>query len=224
MIMPLSGGLFDCLVVFLAGVVVSFTPCIYPVLPITVAFIAGVNTAGTKLSAFFLSLLYVLGIAVSYSALAVAAALTGKVFGSFQNNFWVALVVANFILLFALSMLDVIHLPMLQVRPGVSRGKGKRSIFVMGIVSGFVISPCTAPLLGTLLVQIAAKQDVFFGIVRIFFFALGLGTSLILAGTFSGFLASLPKSGVWLGIVKKITGVALLALAEYYLLRAGQLM
>ncbi|MBF0569732.1 MAG: sulfite exporter TauE/SafE family protein, partial [Candidatus Omnitrophica bacterium] len=134
--MSLTGGPIDFLTAFFAGVVVSFTPCVYPVVPIVAAAIAGANTSGRAWGGFFLSLLYVLGLALSYSLLAFFAAWTGKFFGAFQNNPWVFLAVGNVILVFALVMLDVIPFPTFSLG-GPVRRKGTLPIFVMGFASGF---------------------------------------------------------------------------------------
>ncbi|MBF0123625.1 MAG: sulfite exporter TauE/SafE family protein, partial [Candidatus Omnitrophica bacterium] len=146
----------------------------------------------------------------------------GKVFGSIQNNPWVMLGVANVILVFALSMLDVFTLPSFGLGQPV-RQKGGWGIFLIGLTSGFMVSPCTAPVLGTLLLHITTRQNILWGVVLLFIFSVGSGTSLVLAGTFSGFLASLPKAGIWMVRIKKATGFILLALAEYYVIKAGQL-
>lgn len=222
--MTLQGGPIDYFAAFGAGVVVSFTPCVYPLLPVTVAVIAGANTHGTRLGGLVLSLIYVLGLAISYSALAAVAVLTGKVFGTLQNNPWLLLGVGNVILLFALVMLDVIPLPAFSLTSTRSgRPRGAWALLLMGIAAGFIVGPCTAPILGSLLVYIASKQNLLFGTSLLFVFAFGVGMSLVLAGTFSGLLSSLPKSGKWMTIIKKITGVALLIAAEIVLLRAGSL-
>ncbi len=221
--MILHGGPIDYLVVLGAGVALSFTPCAYPLLPITVAVVAGVNVQGGRLNGFILSLIYVLGLAVSYSLLAAAAVLTGRVFGSVQNNPWVILFIGNLVLFFALAMLDVIHFPMIGFFGGQAgeRPRGRRALFLMGAASGFVIGPCTAPVLGTLLVYIASKQNLFFGMSLLFVFALGLGTVLVLAGTFGGFLAALPAAGKWMNMVKKIAGFILIIIAELLFLKCG---
>lgn len=220
--MTLTGTPFDYIIAFVAGVAVSFTPCVYPLIPVMAATVAGANTSGRRWGGFFLSLLYVLGVAVSYAILAVAAAMTGKVFGTLQNNPFVFLVVGNVILLFSLIMFDIVPFPTVKLGGRVS-GRGKRAIFSLGFVSGFIVGPCTAPVLGTLLFYIASRQNLFFGVSLLFLFALGCGTSLVLAGTFSGFLASLPRAGAWMGWIKKTAGFVLLVLAEYYLLKAGRL-
>ncbi len=220
--MHLSGTIMDYVVVFLAGVVVSFTPCVYPVLPMTASFIAGMNTKGSALYGLLISLVYVLGMAITYSAFAVLAALSGKIFGQIQNNPVVYIILANIILFFALVMLDVIALPTFGAKAEKKiRPQNLLAVFLFGMSSGLVIGPCTAPLLATLLAYIATKQNVVRGISLVFVFAYGVGASLILVGTFSGILASLPKSGRWLIWIKRFCAIVLLGIAEYFLVKAG---
>jgi cytochrome c-type biogenesis protein len=220
--MQLTGGIVDYVIVFVAGVVVSFTPCLYPVLPITSAIIAGANTSGSRWRGFFLSLLYVLGLAVSYSAFAVIAVLTGKVFGTIQQMPIFSFVVANILLLFALVMFDVIRLPGFVPVHVTGKRRSVLSVFVMGLVSGIVVSPCTAPVFATLLLYAASGKNIIHSISLLFVFAYGAGASLILAGTFSGFLSSLPKSGIWMDRVKKGIGIVLLLLAQWYFIQTGR--
>ena len=221
--MSVNGNVLDLVAVFGAGVLMSFTPCVYPLLPVTAATVAGVNTQGTHVKGFFLSLLYVLGMAVSYSALALVAALTGRVFGTLQNSPWVFLAVGNVFLFFALVFFDVIPVPQWALPGAGQRPRGVKTLFLTGFASGFVIGPCTAPALGALLIYIGSKQNVLWGAVLVWVFALGLGASLILAGTFSGFLAALPRSGAWMEMVKRVAGVIMVVIAEIFLLKAGAL-
>ena len=223
--MGLSGNIFDYFTAFFSGVVVSFTPCVYPLIPVTASFIAGFNTKGTKAMGFIISLIYVLGLAITYSALAVFTALTGKVFGQFQNNPVIFIIVANIFLFFALVMFDVIPFPTLGGYSLNTKIKSKSlwAVLVMGIVAGLIVGPCTAPILGTLLLYVASKQNIFYGASLLFVFAFGVGASLILVGTFSSLLINLPKSGSWLLRVKQFCGLVLLVAAEYFLVKAGQL-
>lgn len=223
--MQLSGNILDYFIVFGSGVLVSFTPCVYPVLPMTASFIGGINTDGSRRFGFLISLLYVLGMSITYAAFGIFAALSGKVFGQVQNHPVVFIIVANMLVFFALVMFDVIHLPVLthgkhhKVRP-----KNLWAVFVFGLSSGLVVGPCTAPVLGTLLAYIASKQNIVNGVLLMFVFSYGVGASLILVGTFSGLLANLPKSGKWLHHIKRFCAVVLLILAQYYLVKAGTLM
>ncbi len=224
--MTLSGNiLWDYLLVFGSGVVVSFSPCVYPVIPLTASFIGGINTRGTKLQGFIISLVYVFGVAVTYCALGAFAALTGKIFGQLQNNAVVFLIVGNILVFFALVMLDIIPLPLAGPNlQGKIKVKNLWTVLLFGIVSGLVIGPCTAPILGTILLFVAAKQNVLYGISLLFVFSYGVGASLILVGTFSGILSSLPKSGPWLLRVKQLCAVVLLVIAEYFFIKSGRLM
>ena len=221
-----SRGIFvSLIIIFLAGVGLSFTPCVYPMIPITVAVIGGQaagdqTMARSPLKAFFLSLIYVLGISIVYSAMGVAAASTGSLFGTALQSPWViGFVVAVFIGL-ALSMFGVYYLRVpsfISDRLGTGTRKGVIGVFVMGLVSGIVASPCIGPALASLLVYIASTGNKFLGFWMLFVFAWGIGVLLIVLGTFSGAIKSLPKSGVWMETVERIFGLLLIGAALYYL-------
>ncbi len=222
--MELTGNIFDYVIAFGAGVLVSFTPCVYPVMPLTASFIAGMNTNGTKWRGFTISLIYVLGMAITYCALAVFAALTGKIFGQIQNNPLVFLIVGNILIFFSLVMFDVISLPSVGSNfQNKIKTKNIWTIILFGMASGLIVGPCTAPILGTLLLYIASHKNIIYGVSLTFVFSYGVGASLILVGTFSGLLASLPKSGKWLVRIKQLCGVILLIATEYFLVKAGSL-
>lgn len=211
--------------VYIGGVLVSFTPCIYPVIPITVAYI-GSQSTGSKIKGFFLSVVYVIGTSITYTILGSIAALSGQLFGSIQTNPWTYLIVANICILMGLSMLGVFTLPLpgFLSRSRSSRKKGYIGSFLLGAASGLILGPCTAPVLGALLGYVATKQNVFFGMSMLFVFAFGMGTILIILGTFTGLLASIPKAGQWMVKIQKAFGWALLALGEYFLIIAGTFM
>ncbi len=210
--------IMDILAVFGAGVIVSFTPCVYPVIPLTVASIAGANVNGSRLRAFFLSLIYVLGLAIVYSIFAVVAALTGSLFGKLQNSPVMFAVMAGIFLLFALVMFDLVHWKGIAFTSSASsRPQNVWSVFLAGAASGMVIGPCTAPVLSSLLLYIGARQNIVLGIFLVFIFSYGVGTSMIIVGTFSGILGSLPKSGVWLVWVKRACGLVFLFASVYFL-------
>jgi cytochrome c-type biogenesis protein len=211
------------LAAYMGGVFVSFTPCMYPVIPITLAFI-GAHGSGSKVKGFVLSIVYVLGMSLTYTALGAVAALTGKLFGQIQTNPWTYFIVANICILMGLSMLEVFTLPMRV--PGFvtkvqSRRKGLLRSFFIGAVSGLVIGPCTAPVFAVLLSYVATSQDIVFGMSLFFIFAFGMGTFLIILGTFAGLLASIPKSGIWMTRINHMSGWILLAIGEYFLIMAG---
>ena len=223
--MNLSGNIFDYVIVFWGGVLVSFSPCVYPVMPITATIIAGLNTQGTKLRGFVLSPIYVLGVAMTYCALGAAAALTGKFFGKIQNTPLTFLMVGNVLIFFSLALFDVIPLPGLGINvQNKIKIKNLWTVILLGSASGLVIGPCTAPILGTLLLYVGSRQNIFYGVSLLFVFSYGVGASLILIGTFSSMLSSLPKSGPWLVWIKRICGIILLGIGEYFLIKAGRLM
>ena len=208
---------------FLGGIATSFTPCVYPIIPITVTFI-GARGAISRGHALVLSLLYALGISVTYTCLGIFAALSGKLFGSITQSPYVYLAVGNIILLFGLNMLDVFNLPLPQFLTQAGGGKARKGFlgtFVIGLTSGLVVGPCTAPVLATVLTYVGTKGDLFLGGAMLFFFAMGMCAIVIIAGTFSGVLSSLPKSGGWMEKVKKGFGWAMIAIGEYFIFRAG---
>ncbi len=223
--MNLTGGWSDYMIAFWGGVLVSFSPCVYPVLPVTAGFVAGFNTRGTQWMGFVISLVYVLGMAMTYCGLAVFAALTGKIFGQFQNNPIVYIVVANILLFFALVMSDLVPLPAFGARVHDKIvHKNLWTVLFFGMASGLVVGPCTAPVLGTLLLYVASQQNIAHGISLMFVFSYGVGASLILVGTFSGLIVLFPRSGKWMVRIKQFCGLLLIIAAEYFLAKAGGLL
>lgn len=211
-----SGSWLALLAAFAGGVLTSLTPCVYPLIPITVS-IFGARKAGSRGEAALLSGLYVLGIAVTYSGLGVGAALTGKAFGSVMQNGWVMGGVSLFLVAMAASMFGAFELALpssLQERLQKVGGAGRAGAFGMGLVAGIIAAPCTGPVLAAALTFIAAKGSVGLGVAIMFPYALGMGLLFFLIGAFS---ISLPKSGAWMELVKSIFGVALLATAGIYL-------
>lgn len=214
-----EGSVLAFAVAFVGGIATSLTPCVYPLIPITVS-VFGARKAGTRREAMALSGLYVLGIAAMYSALGVGAALTGKAFGSVMQNPWVIGFVALVLGAMAASMFGAfeIRLPYSwQGRLNTVGGAGKAGAFAMGLVSGIIAAPCTGPVLGAALTYVAAKGSVGFGFAIMFVYALGMGVLFFAIGAFS---ISLPKSGAWMETVKSLFGVALLAAAGILLVGA----
>ena len=207
---------------FIGGLVVSYTPCIYPMIPITVGAISNANLGGSRLRGFFLSLAYVSGMAVTYAAMGLFAAATGRFFGAVNTNPITFLLVGNLILLLGLGMLDVFTLPTIAPR-FTTKIKGLPGIFLIGMASGLVAGPCTAPVLGVLLAYVASTGSLTLGAALLFVFAFGMGILLIAVGTFSGLLAAMPRSGAWMVTIKKILGFFMIALAEYFFIQAGKM-
>ncbi|MCA1636668.1 MAG: sulfite exporter TauE/SafE family protein [Acidobacteria bacterium] len=214
-----------------AGMLISFTPCVYPVIPIQLGFIGGqaatADARGRRLNwrGFKLSVLFVTGMSLVYAALGAFASLTGTLFGIWAASPWTYVLVGNVILALALSMLDVFPLPTPQLLAGWNperKGSGYFSALLVGAASGLIVGPCTAPALGAALAYVGSQGNVAFGTSVLFAFAFGMGALMILLGTFGGALAALPRSGRWMVRVKQVFGVAMLLAAEYLLIQAGQ--
>lgn len=211
---------------FAAGVATSLTPCIYPMIPITAGVLGGAGAAGrTRRQTILLTVTYVLGLALVYATLGLVAGLTGTLFGAISANRWAYFVIGNLLLLFALAMLDVIPVaaPQKLVSWAARIGAGSYGgAFLMGATSGLVAAPCGAPAFAAVLTFVAATKSGALGFVYLFVFSLGMTALLVLVGLSSGTLARLPRSGRWLSVIKKASGILLLAVAEYYFIQMGK--
>ena len=219
-----KGFLIPLLTSYGGGLLTSLTPCFYPLIPLLVAYVGG-RGESSKGRGFALSSFFVLGLSVTYSALGAIASLTGMMFGQIQSSPWTYLIVGNIILFLGLSMLGLYEFRLPQFLQGKKSGQRKKGFFgafLLGLTSGFIAAPCTAPVLGTLLTYVASRQRVAFGTLLLFVYSLGMGTLLIVLGTFTGFLTALPKSGKWMVVIKKGMGWVMLAMAEYFLIQAGR--
>ena len=212
------GLLFAYLGVFAAGVLTSLTPCVYPMITITVG-IFGAKEASSRWRAFGLAAMYVLGMVVMYSGLGVVFALSGRASGSgflLANPVVVIPIVVLYVVL-AASMFGAFELnlpPSLQARLSGVGGKGTLGAFLMGLVGGLTAAPCTGPMLAGLLAFIATTRSVPLGLTFMSTYAVGMGLLFLLIATFA---LSLPKSGAWMELVKGIGGVALLVVGFYFL-------
>jgi thiol:disulfide interchange protein DsbD len=215
-------GLIVLLAAFVAGVLTSATPCVYPMIPITVSVI-GANSESSKLKNFFLALVYVSGMALVYALLGVISASTGMFFGSISTNPWIFLIIGNLCILFAAWMMGWIAMPNWSMNINIKNQQGKYLlVFVSGIASGLIAAPCTAPVLAVILSYVATTGDAVYGGLVLFIFAFGMGTLLIIIGTFSGIAGSMPKPGVWMDRIKIILSLIILFAGEYFLLKAGE--
>ncbi|MCX7661803.1 MAG: sulfite exporter TauE/SafE family protein [Candidatus Omnitrophica bacterium] len=207
----------DCITAFLGGIVLSFTPCVYPLIPVTVGFIA-TSSGGARLKAFILSLLYVNGLSLGYSILGLLAALTGKIFGFLSLHPFTYILAGTLIVLFGLWVLEIIRFNYsLKLKFTLQRKRPLFASFLLGFTNSFLISPCITPVLGAIMSYISAKQNLFYGAVLLFIFGYGLGFILLLSGTFSSILFYLPKSGKWMVYVKKLLGLLILFSGFYFL-------
>lgn len=216
----LSRGYFWAfLFVFVGGILTSLTPCVYPLIPITVS-VFGAGKGASRSKSFFLSLTYVLGMAVMYSILGVVVASTGALFGTIMINPVAIGIACTILIALGLSMLGAfeIQLPtVLQNRLNTVGGAGFGGSFLMGTVAGVIAAPCTGPALGAVLSYVATTNNVILGFFLMLTYALGMGLLFILIGTFSGLLSSLPTSGNWMYVLENIFGVAIIGMALFFL-------
>jgi cytochrome c-type biogenesis protein len=216
---------------FIAGVLTSLTPCIYPMIPITAAIVGG-QTVGDERAprsrTVILTLTYVAGLAIVYATLGVVAGMTGTIFGTVSTNPWLYFAMANLLVIAALAMLDVIpvRLPSGLVARASSAGTAGRlsGVLVMGAVSGLVAAPCSAPVMAAVLTWVTTTQRAGLGFIYLLSFSLGMCALLVAVGLFSGTLGRLPRAGAWMIWVKRGFALVMLGVAEYYLVTMGQLL
>jgi cytochrome c-type biogenesis protein len=177
-----------------------------------------VNAVGSRLKGIALSLVYVTGIAVTYSILGTIASFTGTIFGRISTNPVTHIVVGSIIILFGLSMLGLfhIHLPH-KIKLNNHKRENYFSALLLGLSSGLIASPCLTPALGSILLYLTTKKNLLYGATLLFSFAYGMGLVLILIGVFSGILVNLPKAGRWMEYVKKIGALVLMIMGAYFI-------
>ena len=229
----LSGSPLHALpLVYLGGVLASLTPCIYPMIPITIAIVGGESVspggaAPSRWRPLSLTLLYVLGLSLVYSILGLVAGLSGTLFGSISSNPWMYFAMANVLIIAALAMLDVlpVRLPASLLARASSVGSAGRAsgAFGMGAMSGLVAAPCSAPVMAAVLTWVTTTKSGPLGFLYLFVFSLGMCTLLVVVGLSSGTVARLPRSGVWMLWVKRFVALVMIGVAEYYLIKMGQL-
>ena len=213
------------LIAFLGGIALAFTPCVYPIIMVTLSVI-GAASGQSKLSGFTRSLSYVLGISITYSILGVTAAATGGIFGGWAQHPVFYLVLAAVFVVLALSMLEVFAIQFtpswvqrLQVK---LRGRGGLiGIMLLGLLSGVVVAPCVAPVVVGVMGYVFQTGDKLVGLLMFFALAWGMGVPLIAVGTFAGIARALPRSGQWMEGVKKFFALCLVGAALYFVSLSG---
>jgi thioredoxin:protein disulfide reductase len=206
------------LLVFIGGLALNLTPCVYPMIPITIAYFGG-QAQGKKGSILIHSVLYTVGMATTYSILGVAAALTGGFLGAALQYPLVLIGIALIMVSLALSMFDVyeLRMPSFLNRLAGSSQKGFGGTFLMGLTVGIVAAPCIGPFVLGLLTYVGNRGSAALGFGLFFVLALGLGMPFLILGLFSGSVRKLPRSGAWMVWVRKIFGFILLAMAVFFL-------
>jgi thiol:disulfide interchange protein DsbD len=211
-----QGWLWAFLVAFGAGFQTSLTPCVYPMIPITLG-IFGARGNVKRSRALALAAAYVGGMGLMYATLGVVFALIGKQFGTQLSNPYIVIPIVVLFVALALSMFGLFELNLpagLQARLNAVGGQGFKGAFAMGIVGGLIAAPCTGPFLLGLLTYVATTHDVVRGGSMLFVYALGMG---VLFFVLAAFAVSLPKSGRWMEWVKSAAGIFMLLAALYYL-------
>ncbi len=213
-----SGLLLSLIFVFLAGLALNLTPCVYPLIPITIGYFGG-QAEGKTSRLFLLGVLYVLGMAITYSIIGVVTSLSGAVLGALLQNPFVLIGIALLFIVLALSQFGVYEFKLpdaLVAKAGGAKG-GVWGAFFMGLTMGIVAAPCIGPFVLGLVTYVAAKGDPYYGFLMFFVLALGLGFPYLLLAIFSGKIKSLPRAGVWMEGVKHIFGFLLIGMAFYFL-------
>lgn len=213
-----KGILAALLSAFLWGLLASLTPCVYPMIPITVSLFS--DQENQKYTNRILSAsIYILGIALSYASLGMIASYSGRDLGSWLANPYVATLLALIMVLMALSMFGLFDLDLpngLKEKLVKIEGTRPLTLFLMGAVMGFVAAPCVGPFFGAIMIWLVKNPgEPIFGFLMMLSFGLGLGTLFLLVALFSQSI--LPKSGNWMVIIKKIMGYILLGMALYFL-------
>ena len=214
-----KGSLVAFLAIFVVGLALNLTPCVYPMLSVTVSLFGG-QTETNAVKVLLKAVTYVLGIATMYTVLGVSAALSGTLFGSWLQSPWVLGGIGVLLLGLSLSSFGLYQIQMpywLTSKLGGTTGTGLISLYVSGLVVGIFAAPCIGPPVIALLTLVSSKADPVFGFWVFFTLSLGLGFPYLILGTFSGMIKKIPRSGAWLVWVERIFGVILSAAGLFYL-------
>jgi len=211
------GFLLNLLIIFIGGLALNLTPCVYPLIPITIGYFGG-QTEGRTGKLFVLGLLYVLGLSITYSVVGVVTALSGSLFGALLQSTAVIIIICLIFVALALSMFGLYEfkLPDSWVMKAGGARSGRFGAFFMGLTMGIVAAPCVGPFVFSLITIVAKKADPLYGFIVFFVLSLGLGLPYLLLALFSGKLKSLPRAGLWMEAVKHIFGFVMIGMALYF--------
>lgn len=199
-----------------AGLLTGLSPCVYPMIPITLA-IFGVKAGTPRVRALALASAYVAGIAVMFGVLGTICGLTGKKFGTYLGSPWVVWPLALFFFAMGLSMFGAFEVALpapLQQRLSRVGGRGFTGAFLMGLVGGIIAAPCTGPPLLLMLAYVTTSRDAAWGFITLATYGVGVGLPLWLLAAFS---ASMPRPGAWMDWVKSFFGIMMFVAGFYYL-------
>ena len=204
---------------FLLGLLLSMTPCIYPMIPIT-AGVLQANAGSSLWKNFLLALCYTVGLGTTFALMGLLAASSGQALGNIMMNPFFVVAIVTFLAYFAFSLFGCYNLYIprfMQQKMTLTKTSSPLSIFLFGMGSGSVASPCVSPGLALILANVATMASKLLGFVLLFSFGFGISTPLIIIGTFSGSLNMLPRAGMWMLEIQKIFGFMLLGMCFYYL-------
>lgn len=206
--------------VFLGGIALNLTPCVYPLIPITASYFGGRSETGERQGYIILhGLLYILGLSVMNSAIGISAAFTGRLMGSFLQHPAVLIFVSSVLLLMALNFFGLweLRLPSFMSAAVSKSHTGYVQSLFMGLTLGIVAAPCIGPFIIGLLTMVAQKGDPLFGFLIFFTLSIGLGLPLFILSLFAGNVSKLPRSGEWLIWIRNLFGWIMLAMAVYFI-------
>lgn len=200
--------------IFFLGFLTSLTPCVYPVIPIVMGYI-GTRSGNKKLKGLYLSIFFVLGLAIVYSVLGVVAAMSGSMMGATFQKPAVVIAISAIFVIMGLSLAGLFEIPIpSSISSKAQSGGGKSEVIgalIVGGVSGIIAAPCVGPVLLALLSWISQTKDIFLGFLLTFIFSLGMGIIFLIVGTFSGVVTAMPKGGKWMDYIKYFFAILLIA-------------
>lgn len=214
-----TGLILTLLGVFLGGIALNLTPCVYPLIPITASYFGGRSETGERHGYLLLhGILYILGLSVMNTALGISAAFTGRLMGSFLQHPAVLIFVSAVLLLMALNFFGLweLRLPSFLSSAVSKSHTGYVQSLFMGLTLGIIAAPCIGPFIIGLLTMVAQKGDPVFGFLIFFTLSIGLGLPLFVLSIFAGNVSKLPRSGDWLVWIRNLFGWIMLAMAVYF--------
>ncbi|MEI8350505.1 MAG: cytochrome c biogenesis protein CcdA [Candidatus Omnitrophota bacterium] len=211
-----SSPLLGLVISFFAGIVASFSPCLWPLIPITLG-IVGVTAATSRLKGFFISIIFVSGIAVFNTILGIFAASLGIFLNKFFNNPVTYIFLGILFFILGLSFLGILKISLFSLSYNYTPKETMQSVFILGFISGLANIPCNFPVLGSILSLVSLKKDVVYAAAALFIFSLGYGTILVILGTFTSLISKLPKESKWLLVIRKIMGIGILGMGIYFI-------
>lgn len=212
-----SGSWLAIMIVLAGGIITSISPCILSIIPVMVGYIGG-YTHTNKSRGFWMSLMFLLGLSTTFSIFGIAASALGLIFGQLGAKWYY--VVAAISIIMGLNILGVfqINFPVLKKMP--IKGDSLLSSFLMGMFFGLVASPCATPVLAVILTYAAAKRELFYGAILLFFYGIGHGLPILIAGTFTALIKDISRFQRLGQILNVLSGIALIGFGLYFLILA----